>query len=482
MFPLIYFEDKMKIVTASYSEYMLKIREAHIFTLKHNQWFFKEDKISLHSAKSNFLKNIEVLLLLTWFLFILVKRALLIRNTKNKSQNKTLFYSLTKSQLDVENHIKLDEFIEFLKDKRFDLNHVVDSQLVIESKQLKFFRIYRYKNIITARENSAVIFNDLNKSTQMFSSFCEMLFRLILYRIFIKPKMCCYTGMKEYVIMSPLEKYFNNSNIKILATTQSQLLVQPYLFFCTTGSKSNPIRLMFWYSTNNLNLTSKQVPKELEINKFVTNSKIDMNFVWNDLEKVRILNLGKKAKATGSILFRPKVSIPKTNNFHFMVSKHRHKIVIFDVTPKSNAPDFLIYNNTVLSDFIHDIVAAKDALYEFDIELFLKQKRTYVGKDHSSRQGSYSEVIKSLVLRNKLNLLDSDYDLYDLGNFACATVSIPLTSAGLVGDENGVPSAYYLPSGNQQFNLDSNAASLKFITTKKELIAWLRNEIRIQSE
>ena len=87
-----------------------------------------------------------------------------------------------------------------------------------------------------------------------------------------------------------------------------------------------------------------------------------------------------------------------------------------------------------------------------------------------------------MVLQNRLNLLDSDYDLYDLGNFACATVSIPLTSAGLVGDENGVPSAYYLPTGNQQFNFDSSATGLKFITSRKELIAWLRNEISIQSE
>jgi polysaccharide biosynthesis PFTS motif protein len=231
---------------------------------------------------------------------------------------------------------------------------------------------------------------------------------------------------------------------------------------------------MFWYSTNHGRVSKKHIPYKFNYDSKLSEINVDINYVWNNSEVQRFRNNNSNAKSTGSILFKPR---PQVTEFHkdsgpqaILCEKEIHKILIFDVTPRNDATVDMLYSSTNMSLFINDILqAAKISKDKF--ECYLKPKR--IIKQDSIFSNDYLNEIENLGLSGNLKLENPEKDLYTLAEEFCIAISIPFTSAGLVFQEVGKPSSYYLPESLVDYVDRQHQSEIPLTIGRQNLKKWL---------
>jgi len=195
--------------------------------------------------------------------------------------------------------------LDFLLEERFKLVGVEESHILIEDKTRKNFACIRFKNIECSRNIELLMFSRLPSRRAKLDVILLIITRFLTTSLRRVNSLANQNTLKSYLLTEPI---FLKSNLKLLNyefTTQSNLLQPPYSFFC---SKVNPglTRVMFWYSANNSNLLSIEVPREISDNYLLENSYVDIHFVWSEDEKNRLSRSGQTSQVCGSIIFRPK--------------------------------------------------------------------------------------------------------------------------------------------------------------------------------
>lgn len=155
-------------------------------------------------------------------------------------------------------------------------------------------------------------------------------------------------------------------------------------------------------------------------------------------------------------------------------------ILIFDVTPVNRewidtniSPNFYNYfHASNMKKFVADIMSAGEAVSGGgELCIAIKPKREY----DSIHDKEYISYIKSLG-RDRLKIISSNENAFDLARRAKVLVVIPFSSPAFIGSYMNVKSAYYDPEGSllSPEDLDSN---ISFLSSKDELEDYLKKNL-----
>jgi polysaccharide biosynthesis PFTS motif protein len=196
---------------------------------------------------------------------------------------------------------------------------------------------------------------------------------------------------------------------------------------------------MLWYSVNSIPFNYKDRKLErwvqdTDIYKFMI---IDFHWVWTLDHKAYLSKLtNSEILVKGSMVFYShKHNLQKIN----------YDIVIFDVTPTGGIYSRnSIYNFDLVSKLVMDTLEISkeiSLLIKTPINVSIKPKRVY-NKYHDIK---YVNLLRRLQNDKKIEILDSECNLYDLISSSKLIISYPFTAPAVIGRELKIPSIYYLP-------------------------------------
>jgi polysaccharide biosynthesis PFTS motif protein len=268
-------------------------------------------------------------------------------------------------------------------------------------------------------------------------------------------------------IKVPIIFYLNKKNIlnNIILTTSSihsqPIWVRPFI---GRNFKSHFIN----YSNNSSPFIFKDNPFTYYY-PFLRHIQVDEQWVWDfEQEKMYIDNghIGK-VNITGPILFYLQ-NLYKSHN-----TSSRIKIAVFDIRPvlpeiiDRMAGTYYYFTTDVVIKFIEDILEVVQNIskrYTIDIEVVLKNKRSFVKKLHDEEYLSKINTLKKVY--NNLRFSSSEENLFSLISDCNGTITIPYTSVAFVTAFLGVPSIFYDPTGNL---IMPEKTGITNINTKNEL-------------
>lgn len=168
---------------------------------------------------------------------------------------------------------------------------------------------------------------------------------------------------------------------------------------------------------------------------------IDKSWYWTPdfqawLDKVQVRGEGQ---AVGAIMFQ--------TDREAIQSAGPVRVCVFDVTPthtewqRENGWPYLYYNYEVCRQFLDDIISKVREIAP-GAQIVLKHKRAF-GPIHDP---VYCAYVADLAQRGVVQVVDSDTNIFSLVRSCQMVISIPFTTAALVGPQVGVPSIYYDPT------------------------------------
>lgn len=146
--------------------------------------------------------------------------------------------------------------------------------------------------------------------------------------------------------------------------------------------------------------------------------------------------------------------------------------VLFDVLPftkewaQGYGLNYYYYEVATLERFLNDCL---EVLTQQGFTVSLKTKR----KTASVHQGSYATFLADLVVRYpNFSLLDSEADVADVLRQAELAISIPFTSPTVVAAYQGIPAAFYDPTG-ELVPIHDPLAGITFLGSPDALSEWI---------
>lgn len=366
---------------------------------------------------------------------------------------KIIFLSLTKDQ--VIRGGKVDDFVSFISEDRFGF--VLNNQLsLVEIRHfLPLGRKFHGNEIKITR---------------------DVYFYLILHHLKLRDYFKLYTKVHQYIneaIPQLLNFKYYKKNIfdyaawcllnelqvrqLFLVTTQSQLLNLPKVFeFKSTQLQ----KIMMWYSTNSIPIIKiGEIYSRNWLNAKVKDC-IDVHYVWNYEQALSLKEQGvNNCKIVGSILFYPSRSRSTINKY----------ITYFDVTPYINADTIYTEKYCVgILLIIMEVIKDLNNKYQEDFILRIKPKRSY-SRSHSKR---YIEFLRQLSADKKVEVTYAHENLYECISESKAILAVPFSSPIEIGEEIGVPGAYFT-EGSAEWDLKPRNKSIPLLSGKRDLENWL---------
>jgi hypothetical protein len=392
---------------------------------------------------------------IVFFVLLLLKSILIFSNKRNLP--KIIILSLTKNQFNYRNK---EDFLAFIHEDRFGFN-LSNEPVLLEVRHL-------FPHKISKGNNNPIVTRDL-------------FLYLVLYHIEFRKFANLYRELSSNIDLVNQNKFnitYYKQNIfdvsvwnivlrqikstTFLVTTQTHMLSLPIVF-----KIQNKIikKVMMWYSTNSVPIHKAD---DLQLDKWLEKDivdYIDEHFVWNsgqalDLKKQGVIN----CKIVGSILFSTRKLTKVQENF----------ITYFDVTPLENADTIYSVDSCVLAltDVTNSILELNEKFNACFI-LRVKPKRSY-SRFHSSY---YISTLKKLHNEGKLQIVDWNENLYTCISGSRAILSVPYSSPIEIGNEIGIPGAYYFDGDTEwKIGLDQKKMSPLF-TNKNQLKSWLEKTV-----
>lgn len=262
----------------------------------------------------------------------------------------------------------------------------------------------------------------------------------------------------EYIVEVQAIQLCQNRQREILITTQSQLLATPLVF----KSKLKANRVMYWYSNNSI-----QILKQTNLNldySYLAQPAISEHFVWTSTWGKFLEEYNKNAVITvvGPILFK---NLSKYVKIEKRTHSETKEILIFDVTPKTNAGADSIYSEKEMTQFVSDIVVATNISYPNAL-IKLKPKRRYTSDDSIS----YRDFLETLSPR--IQILKWDTEIGNEISKSDLVICVPYSSPALIAKYLGIPIIFYTPS--LEFKLDLMHEDILVVQGSTELRRFLQ--------
>jgi hypothetical protein len=408
------------------------------------------------------------LTILKFLIFIGAKK-----KTVKNNNGANLVYGITSAQIFEKHDMTVDTFMKFLEQDRLGLNNIQDGKILVEIRESKFLKSFHQERVSVSSRMEELIFFELE----------DIVTRIkILLRIMLKFICLIFSPIKlyefrfsffQYLISDVIFDKKLNTKINLLITTQSQLLTQPFPFHIDSKQLFGK-RIMLWYSTNHGRISKDIPPWEYDYDSKLSSMLIDRSLVWNQSDVNRLINVGVRAEAVGSILFRPnpyfKSDVSHYQNSTRKCHRSKHNLILFDVQPRFDASETRLYSYKNMGFFIEEILKAIDAS-SLEIDCHVKPKREF--SKRSELSNDYLNLIEDLAKKGKLSLLAPSSNLYDLVDRYCMAISIPYTSAGYVFYEANLQSCFYTPLQLQEL-LDLNFQNeIENLLGIESLMNWL---------
>ena len=273
----------------------------------------------------------------------------------------------------------------------------------------------------------------------------------------------------EYVIQDPIWIVAKNFYGQVDAiATPSNFFKLPIIFYHSKccGINTN----MFWYSANSIPLSLKD-SKMIFDTSYLIQTTIKKHFVWNNSNAslVTRYNPDCEVEICGSILFYA----PKPWSYTKLTG-NKINVIVFDVTPFSNLRTPTLYTDELVTGFLKDIFELLNHNKKnFDIGIKVKNKRVTGNnpfKKSIYRVGQkYSAILEEIKVMPELVHLQSSLNLYDSVRDCDLVLGLPFTSPVFIGQELGIPSAFYLPEIYTDWKIPQSMSSVEVLKGKKQL-------------
>lgn len=388
--------------------------------------------------------------------FILFFLQLFLIFKKKRKLPKLIMLSLTKSQF---NYKHKDELLNFFQENRFDFK-LSNEVLLIETRHLFFRKIF-----------------SVNKNTIVT---VDLFAYLILHHIKGKNFTNLYREINSKINLIYQKKFnlkFYKQNIFDLSVwdmISAQIQTKTFLVTTQTHMKNIPSifkiqnktikKVMLWYSTNSVPIYKfGEVQLEQWLNKDIV-KYIDEHYVWNigqalDLKKQGIINY----RVVGSILFYPKKLTKAQENF----------VTYFDVTPLKNANTIYSIDSCILTLMnISSCILELNEKYKASFILRVKPKRR-PSKLHAA---SYTSTLKKMQKAGNLQIVDWNANLYSCIGSSSLILAMPYSSPIEIGNEMGIPGAYYF-EGDSRWKLELDRKTSPVFTRKNQLKFWIETNL-----
>lgn len=242
-------------------------------------------------------------------------------------------------------------------------------------------------------------------------------------------------------LLEPLINLYQRKGMQKFYRTNSNINSQE--FWCESIDFNT-----VWYSINSRNIQFKNSPigPNLEYPLFYF-MYLGTSWSWNDVHAEWLNSFYKhKVNIVGPIIFQPK-KIKKE------LFSEKKRLLIFDVTPFQE--DYIrgghykrglnFYNETYCLKFIKNVLAA---VGDCGWEIFLKPKREYIPL-HSQKYVDF--IIECKNVNPNFKLLSPATNLFDEIEKADLVITIPLSSPFDIAKSTNIPSLYFDPSGEIDF-------------------------------
>ncbi len=201
--------------------------------------------------------------------------------------------------------------------------------------------------------------------------------------------------------------------------------------------------IMLWYSMNNFDFHFKGNTKcnPFHYAPWMKTMNIDKHLVWNEEQKQLLTILDKDSTIISvhkPILF----DNPFREVENSLFNKEKKNIIFFDVPPKNEQIEKLIYGNSFIyanldtcRRFILDVIETFGSSYNY----FIKSKR-------SKDPGIHPEYLLTIKNNNSIRFLDTDISIFSLfENKIDLVVCFPFTSVAYISHTKNIPTIYYDP-------------------------------------
>jgi hypothetical protein len=448
-------------------------KESILFNYRFDLYFsYDKQKIAMLFIEKYISRIIQTVILLNQMLFLCFKNLGISKQQKdsNSKSEYSLIYSLPQEQLDPLDSNSIQILLKNLSDPEFSLKNIEHTNVLIEMRSLPFRKIIRTADCYIGKDMNLLLFHAIPSSRAK----VKILFLCYkrFFKILLLPSQQLKIGLaiRDYVISDILWKGIYRFNTLHLITTQTNLQLLPYNFYDEKLEKLSPLKTMFWYSANNTIISKNQIPFSISQDKLLMNLPIDQHYVWTEWEAKRLHRNGINAKAVGPIIFN---QYRKSTVIRYNCEAQRHKLIIYDISPRINSSNIIFYTNANLISFLSEILEVSELVFGNSVEILVKNKRNLTSKSQRIRRGEYYDYLVNLATAKKINLIDARKRLEDLAGSSCLSISIPFVSPPIYTSSIGIQSCYYIPEKCQDFFQKAYDPNIKCFIGKSELRFWL---------
>jgi len=368
-----------------------------------------------------------------------------------------LFFGISKNQ---SAHLSNDQLLNFISEKRFDLN--LGPETIVEARSVRLKK--KSNKLIWTRDIHIYLIKYLSLNSRF-----KLVLQILKYHFLIlKSAYNCFeiiATYKELVFEMQIAKELLGSNlIGTLINTNSSYSFQDSFFHLTFDAKPHD-SCMFWYSDNSVNKPIFNNSIASFDQSLFEEMKIKKHFVWADSHARYLKKFTEhEISIVGSQLLYPRPkNISRIKEFDF---------IIFDVTPFASSSSIDFYSEARMMGFIKDIM---DALAYPEFSSFkggVKPKRLHTDK-HSRK---YVRLINnSFGPNHKYILFTPDSELYELIAKSRCVIGVPFTSPVVIAKELRVPSCYYI--GDDKVILPKKYNNIPVLRNKQELLSFLQSSL-----
>lgn len=384
------------------------------------------------------------------FIFLTICFAFALIPIRQKAP-KYIFFSLTEEQA-IRNR-STNRLVNFLNETRFSFDANSTNSL-IEVRNLKY--IWLGRKISVTYDSALYVMTKCIKRKKLLKLYKETFNKTYARRL---DKSSFLNWKRDVFDLVIWKEFFNNQSADTyLFTTQSSETKLPPAFLFP--SKTNIKKIMFWYGTNTEPIDRALTSNKRHSNADQLNHYVNQHYVWDQFQSEILMKKGiVNSEVKGSMLFIPrdlkKITFPVPT------------LLYFDVTPhaKSISPYTEEFCISVLSGvvFACDEIAREKNL---KIDILIKPKRRH-NKNHSKE---YRNLLQKFQVEEKIKILDSTSNIYELIVSVNLTLGIAFTSPVLIAKELNKPGAFVCLNAKKSFDTYNKIKVISNVQELKKLI------------